>query len=110
MLTREFLNTLHCPYCGGAIRLDTDPDPADKGLNWGTVRCACYRYPIVDGILMLRQDSSTANTLNKIVDLLDAGDRNGALAYALSATSPVPAPRSFADAAEKGLRDVFGWR
>jgi len=109
MLTREFLNTLHCPYCGGAVQLDTDLSPQDKALNWGTVRCACYRYPIVDGILMLRQDSSTANTLNKIVDLLDAGDRNGALAYALSATSPVPAPRSlFRRAAEKGLRDAFG--
>src|SRR5690606_16436114 len=63
-------------------------------LNWGIARCACYRYPILDGILVLQQHSPAFNTANRIVDLLDAGDRMGALAYALNATSPVPGPRS----------------
>lgn len=92
MLTPAFLTTLHCPYCGLALSLDTGLSGQGEALDWATVRCACYRYPIVDGILILRQHSPAFSTVDQIVARLDANDRIGALTYALSATSPVPPP------------------
>jgi SAM-dependent methyltransferase len=96
MLTREFLKSLHCPYCGAPLCLESDGTAQDNAerVRWGIVRCACYRYPILDGILILRQFSSTVEVANPIVERLAAGDRAGALDYALSATAPVPLPRS----------------
>lgn len=94
MLTRAFLSSLHCPYCNSALRLEVDLSPGEEELDWGIVRCACYRYPILAGILVLQQYSPAFNTADRIVELLDAGDRIGALSYALSATSPVPSRSS----------------
>ena len=109
MLTRAFVETLHCPYCGGALQLDTDLAPQDEAFNWGTVRCACYRYPVVDSILVLQQHSPLSDTTNTTVDLLDAGNRMAALAHALSATSPVSAPRSSVQRAlDKLVRTTLG--
>ncbi|MCC7207427.1 MAG: class I SAM-dependent methyltransferase [Anaerolineae bacterium] len=93
MLTRALLTTLHCPYCGSPLVLDKDLSPGQETLAWGIARCHCYRYAILDSILILQQYSPANSTDDALIDYLDAGDCVGALAYAISTLSPVSGPR-----------------
>jgi FkbM family methyltransferase len=92
---RGFLEQLRCPLCDTDLRLD---GAAEDAIAYGVLRCACYRYPIVEGIPILRQLSSYGALADPIVERLDAGDRAGALEAALALASPVPPPRPAAEA------------
>ncbi len=50
----EFLSHLNCPYCGFKLEIDSEGARADR-IVYGLLRCACYEYPVVDGIPILRQ-------------------------------------------------------
>lgn len=62
-----------------------EPDP-----RYASVKCRCYRYPVVEGILVLRQLSGVADGDDPIVARLDAGDSRGALKAAFEHASPFP--------------------
>jgi SAM-dependent methyltransferase len=57
------------------------PHAGERPLpEYGTLRCACHRYPIVDGIPVLQQRDG----LERIVDRIADGDRENALLEALN--------------------------
>lgn len=52
---RAFLDALHCPYCGSDLELTHASPPGENHVEYGLLRCACYEYPILDGIVLLQQ-------------------------------------------------------
>jgi SAM-dependent methyltransferase len=92
MISAALINELHCPYCGSALALE--PLSASDSAADAVVRCACYRYPVLSGILILRQLSGLADNRDPIVERLEARDRAGALGVALRRLSSVQKPRS----------------
>jgi SAM-dependent methyltransferase len=88
MISRGLISELHCPYCGSGLEMEPPVVGNCEDIRYGVVRCACYRYPIVEGILILRQDSAPADTRDKRVHALDVHDAALALRQAL-ASSPV---------------------
>src|SRR5690606_13986999 len=65
---------LHCPYCGGELRAaDTVRDAGDSAI----VHCDCGRWPVIEGILVLRA------VPDEVLRLIESGDLNGALRAAL---------------------------
>jgi len=89
MISRDLLDKLHCPYCGSRFDLELKIPATAKDIQYGVLRCACYRYPIVDGIPILRQRSGSADTLDKAVAYLETGDVDGALRHTFYYDSPV---------------------
>lgn len=88
MAQRSFLGVLRCPYCGGGLELGS-PHPEDGAdVEFGTLSCRCYRYPVVLGIVVLRQASAPNDNTDPIVAALDRGDRDGAVDILLSGESP----------------------
>jgi SAM-dependent methyltransferase/uncharacterized protein YbaR (Trm112 family) len=87
-----FLATLTCPYCRSGLDI-VRRSPHDGSLiDSGVVRCACYRYPIVDGIVVLRQTSAPFDTVDPAVVALEAGDVDGARRHLSTAASMVDVP------------------
>jgi SAM-dependent methyltransferase/uncharacterized protein YbaR (Trm112 family) len=83
----SFLADLRCPYCGGALELDTRHPARAPDVEFGTLRCRCYRYPVVLGIPVLRQASLPNDNSDPIVAALDKGDREGAAGILLAGDS-----------------------
>lgn len=55
-ISLAFLASLRCPFCASDIQPERAVGEGSDGLEHGIVRCGCYRYPVVDGILVLRRD------------------------------------------------------
>lgn len=107
MLTENFVNELHCPYCGFSLRLEARLPAVGPELRYGILRCACFRFLIVDGILDLRQGPLIGPAdVRRFEKYLQAKDEKGALAYALAANYRAPSPRvssqRFLDYLERG--------
>lgn len=107
MIRRTFLEQIHCPYCGSGLRVERELCVREEEILYGIVQCSCYRYPIIDGILILRQTSQAANTTDQAVVLLEAEDTNGAFRFLIE-SSPVAPNRMgsqwFYDAIKRRLR------
>ena len=94
MITRDFIGELHCPYCGSGLVCEAViGGETDGAIRNAILRCACYRYPLIDGIAVLRQRSGPTDAHDSGVAFLERGDAEGALADALHST-PVPRKRS----------------
>lgn len=94
MILEDLIDELHCPYCGSGLQRESGHSSwSSEDDRYGIVRCACYRYPIIDGILVLRQEPGRLDTRNKAVERIEAGDREGSLHYAMNSMSPIPLPR-----------------
>jgi SAM-dependent methyltransferase len=93
MISRSFIRQLKCPYCDGSLVVEHDGND-DGSLEYGVVRCDCYRYAIVGGILILRQISPPAHPHDPIVAHLDDGAPKEALQTALRLGSAIPPVRS----------------
>ena len=93
MLGTPLLAELHCPYCAGPLALDRlltgSPDLIENAI----VRCGCYRYPVIDGILVLRQQSGPADTNDARVASLDDGDIESARRRAMQIDDRPPTVR-----------------
>lgn len=68
------LSHLHCPYCGFELELEAEGARAEK-IVYGVLRCACYEYPIVEGIPILRQ----VEGLGRVVRFIGRGEFPAAL-------------------------------
>ena len=79
MARESFLRTLQCPYCGGELELDERLPAQGTDVQFGTLRCGCYRYGIVLGIVVLRQDSPPHDNKDRVVAALDRHDYDGAV-------------------------------
>ncbi len=62
MLNTVFIQELHCPYCASSLAIEQVIESWANHIEHGIVRCGCYRYPIIDGILILKQQSGPADT------------------------------------------------
>lgn len=63
--------------------------PHSGQIEHGIVRCGCYRYPIIDGILILRQQSGAADTHDARVEHLMAGNVEQARHRAIHVDAPL---------------------
>ena len=78
----RFPAPLHCPYCGADLEIDAVIDSMDGQVVNGVVRCACFRYPILEGIPILRQTSTVGSNLDPVVRCIRQRDIGGAIAAA----------------------------
>jgi SAM-dependent methyltransferase/uncharacterized protein YbaR (Trm112 family) len=107
MIGRDFIAQLTCPYCRAELTVTSVHGSAGDRIEHGTVSCDCYEYPIVDGILVLRQLSGPADSDDPAVAQLRAGDVESArsrLTVAGSMVSqPTEPPRTFSRATVRRL-------
>lgn len=75
----SFLSTLHCPYCGFSLGLDSAKSNADA-VDYGILRCPCHQYPIVEGIPILHQIEG----LDRVVEFIRRLEPKRALLDALN--------------------------
>lgn len=99
---------LSCPYCGHRLeveqRLHTSPAEGD----FGVLRCACYRYAVLDGIPILRQQSPMGSNVDPIVDRLLHKGVEAALATATGEFAPaIRRPARVLPRARTGVRKLF---
>src|SRR5690606_1066625 len=88
-----FISELHCPYCGSDLELRSAPGPRGPESGYGIIECGCYKYPLVDGIVILRQMSGPADHDDSASLLIEKGDLGRALEVALSRDSIAPTLR-----------------
>lgn len=93
MHLQDFIAELHCPCCGSGFQEEIQFSTENSNGLYGIIRCACYRYPIIEGILVLKQVSGSADTRDRAIECIEAGDLDGALYYALSPNSAAPRAR-----------------
>jgi len=99
----ELIAQLHCPYCGDRLAVEQLATERETGDAYGTMRCACHRYPIVSGIPILRQHPGFTGVADPTVARIDRGDLAGALEEAVFSASPIPPERI----RPTGIRRVF---
>ena len=88
----HWIEGLSCPYCRSALRVRQRSPLRGKSIDHGIVGCACYEYPIVDGIVVLRQMSGLSDTDDPAVRHLRVGDVDGARDHLLRTGSMVSEP------------------
>jgi SAM-dependent methyltransferase len=47
------LSRMRCPYCRGGFDVAASLQEDGGALRYGTVECRCFRFPVLDGILLL---------------------------------------------------------
>lgn len=62
-MDRAFLRTLSCPYCGRQLEIAKIFSEDGMNLTNAIVNCECDRYPIVEGILVLRKGTNIKNAV-----------------------------------------------
>jgi len=89
MVHLDLLEQLRCPYCGSELEVAWREPTEGRSIRNGILRCFCYQYPIIHGIVVLRQCSTAAGPdVCWMVDRLKQGDSPGALHHALNLTYP----------------------
>lgn len=75
------LDNISCPFCAGRLRPVKEVDK-----NNLIIACDCSQYPVVDGIPVLVGDSidGTIYSKSRVIDALDKGDKDTALACLIS--------------------------
>ena len=56
MTTPDFFDLLRCPECGGDLAYEPITQHDDTAGNCGLLRCACFVYPVLDGVPVLTQE------------------------------------------------------
>jgi SAM-dependent methyltransferase/uncharacterized protein YbaR (Trm112 family) len=80
-MRRQFLQTLHCPYCRGPLCVAETFMGDDMRVTSAILRCACYEYPVLDGIAVLRQFSGRSDASDPAVGHLRTGRPDLARAF-----------------------------
>lgn len=88
----SLIEQLHCPCCGSAFDVELRSPESGPEIRHAILRCRCYRYPVIDGIAVLRQRSGPGDTHDRGVELLAKRDFAGALQYALESLTPISRP------------------
>lgn len=50
---RGIVENLHCPFCGGNLKVQEIFEAHNDQILYGVVHCQCFAFPIVEGILCL---------------------------------------------------------
>jgi len=101
----SFLDSLHCPFCGGDFAL-SELDQA----GFGILACYCGRYPIVAGIPIIKKGNIgvAGETVEVVASLINAGrSRDALLAMVMP---PPPASPTLAPAWLQSLPSLKGIR
>jgi hypothetical protein len=53
-MRRELISQMVCPYCLGRFSVTHSMEESGEGrINWALLRCRCFEFPVVDGVLLL---------------------------------------------------------
>ncbi len=52
-MKRALLEAMQCPYCGGRFEIASEVEGDTERLSFGLLRCRCFEFPVIDGILLL---------------------------------------------------------
>lgn len=52
----KFLKLIRCPYCGTDFEVEDVHEEKEGEIIGGCIKCGCSEYPIIEGILFLRND------------------------------------------------------
>jgi hypothetical protein len=52
-MRRELIDQMKCPYCLGHFSLTHEVEKDGGHIKWALLRCRCFEFPIVDGVLLL---------------------------------------------------------
>lgn len=91
MAHENFLKLLQCPYCGEGFDLEWREPATGPDVEFGVLRCQCYRYGIVLGMAVLRQFSPTHNIEDPLVAQLDELEYGKAIQFLLASAQPLSA-------------------
>lgn len=90
MLSTALLGELRCPHFGGGLQLENLLQCSEAAIEHGVVRCPCYRYPIIECIVLLRRFSGVSDTVDVRARQLLVGEVDAARASAMQTGVPVP--------------------
>jgi hypothetical protein len=94
---------LRCPYCGSCLEATLKLAASNDGLLDGILRCDCYKYPVVQGIPVIRHIGPVSSVRNEAVEHLLRGDAAGALQWLLLVGSAPGVPRPNDSTNEHGV-------
>src|ERR1043166_703409 len=52
-MKRALIADLQCPYWGGKFEISSESEGDAERLSYGLLRCRCFEFPVVDGVLLL---------------------------------------------------------
>src|ERR1700730_13976176 len=52
-MRRELVDQMKCPYCLGHFSVAHEHEQAGGHIKWALLRCRCFEFPVVDGVLLL---------------------------------------------------------
>ena len=52
-MRRALVEAMTCPYCLGRFAVPRASGRQTDRIDWGLLRCRCFEFPIVDGVLLL---------------------------------------------------------
>ncbi len=52
-MKRELVDQMRCPYCLGHFTIAQEHGEDGDRIKWGLLRCRCFEFPVVDGVLLL---------------------------------------------------------
>jgi uncharacterized protein YbaR (Trm112 family) len=90
-MERALLNDLVCPYCNGRFRVVSEVETAADHLNYALIECRCFKFPIVEGVLLLSLAKGYGGAEEELqpyvplqvaaIELLERGDVQGLRAW-----------------------------
>jgi SAM-dependent methyltransferase/uncharacterized protein YbaR (Trm112 family) len=90
-MERALLNDMVCPYCNGAFTVASEVKTATGRLDYALVECRCFKFPIVEGILLLSLAKGYGGAEEELqpyvplqvaaIELLERGDVQGLRAW-----------------------------
>ena len=57
-MKQELLELMKCPYCGTSFEIEEGYSENEEGIINGCVKCECDTYPILEGILILKNTAT----------------------------------------------------
>src|SRR5438552_16586274 len=52
-MRQDLLASMQCPYCDGDFTIAKCVRGDAERIHYGLIECRCFRFPIVDGVLLL---------------------------------------------------------
>lgn len=86
----EWTELLRCPQCGGALAPDWVATPLGGRGAWGTLRCACATYPVIDDIPVMAPQRSARHSIG-VPAVLEEGPTTAELVRMVRGSDPLAA-------------------
>jgi hypothetical protein len=62
----QFLKLMKCPFCGSDFRIQNVIETKEEDLITGCIKCECSEFPVVEGILILKDSSLNKRVIRLI--------------------------------------------